>query len=402
MARELHERALTRRSPAARWGLAVLPLLLLAGIVALFLATGAGLDLEPVAPIEDIDIQRIQVVEDGFAVTIRNTGPEPVTVAQVAVDDAYWPYTMEPEGPLARLKSGIIRIPYHWVEGEPHEIMLVTQNSFVFREGVEAAALSPTPSARTFGSFTLIGLYVGLLPVALGMLWFPFLRRLSWKTMQLVLAGTVGLLAFLFVDAVLEVFEIGAEVPAAFQGVPLGLFALLLSFLALVAVGRRSETGNDAQPGARLRVAYLIALGIGLHNLGEGLAIGTAYAFGEVALGTFLVVGFIIHNVTEGVGIVAPLVRTSPTRPHFAGLALLAGLPAVFGTWIGGFTLSPTLAVLLFGLGAGAILQVVYEVSKLIFEERDEPGRGSPLTWTNLGGLTAGLAVMYLTALLVK
>jgi zinc transporter ZupT len=161
-------------------------------------------------------------------------------------------------------------------------------------------------------------------------------------------------------------------------------------------------------------VAVLIAFSIGLHNLGEGLAIGAAFALGEAALGSFLVIGFTLHNITEGIGIAAPLVpgkqgseeatsghRGGPTLVTFLGLALLAGSPAILGAWIGGFAFSPLLASLFLGMGVGAIWQVVVEVTSLLKGYAGREG-GSLYSWANVGGFLAGLAIMYSTALLVK
>jgi zinc transporter ZupT len=143
-------------------------------------------------------------------------------------------------------------------------------------------------------------------------------------------------------------------------------------------------------------------LGIGLHNLGEGLAIGAAFATGAAALGSFLVVGFTLHNITEGVGIAAPLLRGErPSLRTFLLLAILAGGPAILGTWIGGFAFNPFLATLFLSIGAGAILQVIWEVSKLLLREAQRTTQPA-LSWLNFGGLTAGILVMYLTAFLVK
>lgn len=174
------------------------------------------------------------------------------------------------------------------------------------------------------------------------------------------------------------------------------IFGALLSLGVLLATGRRAGQQTPR------RVAALIALGIGLHNLGEGLAIGAAFATGAAALGSFLVVGFTLHNITEGVGIVAPLTRGErPPARVFVLLALLAGAPAILGTWIGGLAFSPFLAAFFLSLGAGAILQVIWEVGKLLWRDAQREGR-SALTWLNFGGAVAGVLVMYLTAFLVK
>jgi zinc transporter ZupT len=201
-----------------------------------------------------------------------------------------------------------------------------------------------------------------------------------------------------------------------FQGIPLVLFAALLTWLVLQAVGSTRKKGSGKDPAQdRLYLATLIAIGIGLHNLGEGMAIGAAFAIGEAALGSFLVIGFTVHNITEGVGISATLlpVRAGPgegegsvggAQPgigRFVLLTLLAGAPAILGAWIGGFAFSPLLATIFLGIGVGAIWQVIVDVTRLLqgYAERE----GMPLaSWYNVGGFLLGLAFMYLTAFLVK
>ena len=141
----------------------------------------------------------------------------------------------------------------------------------------------------------------------------------------------------------------------------------------------------------------LIAVGIGLHNLGEGLAIGTAYTTGALALGAFLVVGFALHNTTEGLAIVAPIARAKPSLRRLALLGLIAGAPAVLGAWIGAAAFNTSVAAFLFGAGAGAIAQVIVQLAPTL---RDDEGR--TLHPRAVGGLLAGLALMFATGLLVS
>ena len=384
-----------RRAP--RWVLALLPLLLLAALVAGFLA------LDPLRafrgafpPLEELTVQRVTFPEPGaIRVEVINGGSDPVTIAQVTVDDAYWQYTIRPDHTLGRLDTATIDLAYPWVAGEPLPINLVTATGLTFLAEVDVAVESPDATGGTLLAYALLGIYVGVIPVALGMLWYPFLRRVDRKWLNAVLALTIGLLIFLFVDTVLEALELAGEAPGVFQGVPVVVFGALLSLGVLLAVGRR---GGEHSP---LRVAALIALGIGLHNLGEGLAIGAAFATGAAALGSFLVVGFTLHNITEGIGIVAPLTRQRPPLRAFGLLALLAGGPAILGTWIGGLAFSPLMAALFLSIGAGAILQVIWEVGRLLNRDAQRAG-GSALTWLNFGGLAAGILIMYGTAFLVK
>jgi ZIP family zinc transporter len=378
------------------WG--IIPLILLVIILYLISSLGTGIKDEPVAPIEVLNIQRIILTEEGFTVKVLNTGPEEVTIAQVVVNDAFWNADFSPSPTIERFGQTEIKIPYGWVEAEPYNIVLITTSGLLFSGEVPVAAMTPELDANRFLQYALIGFYVGIVPVGLGLLWFPFMRRFSEKGIQAVLALTVGLLFFLVIDTFQEGFELGAEAPGVFQGTGLVWFAALLSFLFLLAVDQANERKGHA---SGKRVAYKIAGGIGLHNLGEGLAIGAAFAAGKAALGTFLIIGFTLHNITEGVGIAAPLLKDRPTWRTFLALAVLAGGPAIIGTWTGGFVFNPTLAALFFGVGAGAILQVVYVISKMIVREANKSGSPA-VSWSNFTGLTLGILIMYATAILVN
>jgi ZIP family zinc transporter len=383
------------------WLFGIIPVLLLVVIVGAIAKFGTGIKEQQAAPIEVLNIERIVIEDDGFNVRVLNSGPKEVTIAQVVVDAAFWNAEFDPSPTLQRLESASIHIPYPWVEGDPHEIKLITSNGLIFTGGVNAAIKTPEADANRFLQYALIGFYVGIVPIGLGLLWYPFMRRFSARGIQVVLALTVGLLFFLVVDTLQEGLELGAEAPGVFQGTGLVWFGALLSLLFLLAVDQSGQRKmKQAQNQGKL-VAYKIAGGIGLHNLGEGLAIGAAFAAGEAALGTFLVIGFTLHNITEGVGIAAPLLKDRPTWKTFVSLACLAGAPAIAGIWAGGFLFNASLAALFFGIGAGAIVQVIYVISKMIIKEAREQQQPS-VSWTNLGGLTLGLLLMYVTALLVK
>ena len=387
---------------ASLWVSGLIPLVALALLLALL---AFGNPLAPfkanLPPVEKLIFERIRVTPTGFETTLVNDGPDPVTVAQVIVDDAYWHFTMTPSETVPRLGRATLSIPYHWVYAEPHIIRVLTNTGLTFQGEVPLATLTPTPGVREFISYGLLGVYVGIIPVVLGLLWFPVMRRMGRQWLGAILALTLGLLAFLLIDTLLEAFEVGSTLPGVFQGIPLALFAALLTWLILLALGsgRRSGGGDSSKRG--LYVATLIALGIGLHNLGEGLAIGTAFALGEAALGSFLVIGFTLHNITEGIGIAAPMTRSQPSLATFVRLALLAGAPAIVGAWLGGFAYSPVLATLFLGIGVGAIWQVIVEVGRLLLSYAEKENT-EVASWFNVGGFLAGLAIMYFTAFLVK
>jgi zinc transporter ZupT len=375
--------------------LGVGPLVLLVAVVALFLKAGPiGVFQQAFPPVEELTIERIVIPRVGLLeVHVVNGGPEAVTVAQVFVDEASWVHSIDGPRTIGRLESRRLAIPYPWVAGEPHTVTLVTSTGLTFSATVPVAVETPRADARYLSTFALLGIYAGVVPVMIGLLWLPFLRRVEQRWLDFFLALTIGLLVFLGVDALIESLETAALVSGAFQGQSLVLLGAIGTPLLLAAFGAlRPRSGGAHSP---LYVATLIALGIGLHNLGEGLAIGTSYATGEIALGTFLVVGFLLHNTTEGLGIVAPLGAERPGLWQLLGLGALAGVPTVIGAWIGGLSYSPVWTTLFFAIGAGAIAQVVIELAKLLRR------RGTTLSPLNVAGVLVGMLVMYLTGVVI-
>lgn len=368
-----------------------------AGLTLLVIALVAG---DPVGsfreppPIESVAVERT-VLRDGLIeLRVRNERPETVRIAQVLVNQAYWAHNIG-DRELGRLDATNVRIPYPWEEGTELTIGLVTSTGTVIDHVIEAAVETPDADAGTFTKLGLLGIYMGVVPVALGLAWLPALRRSGAGVVHAVLAATAGLLVFLAVDALKEGLDAAAATAAPLNGV--GLVALgtlstvaLLSAVETVAV-RRHGPGSLAGLG----LAYFLAVGIGVHNLGEGLAVGAAIATGEVALGSALLVGFAVHNVTEGIAIAAPLGEgRRPQLRHLAALTLVAGAPASLGAWSGGFAFTPAWAALAFGIAAGAVLQVLWVLGKHLLPETRRRGLAIH------SGFAAGLVVMYLSGLL--
>lgn len=372
----------------------LLPVLILAGLVAaLLVARPFDAMLAGAPPVEEIGVERVTFAPGAIELSLRADGSEPVRLAQVQVDGAYRAFTQQPAGPIERLGTARLTIPYPWMEGEPHAIRLVTATGVTFDTVVDVATQAPSFGLGTVAALTAVGLLLGVAPVGAGLLTFPALRTLGEGGTRFLLALTVGLLVFLLIDTLGEGLELAAGAIERLRTQTLVLVAMLVTTAVLLAVGRR---GGRAPEGIAL--AVFIALGIGLHNFGEGLAVGASLAAGAAALATFLVVGFTIHNVTEGIGIAAPLVGRRPPLLLFLALAALAGLPAVLGVFLGAQAVGPLWLAVAFGIGAGAILQVVIEVAALV--ARRDGGRGL-MSPQGLGGVAAGLGIMYLTALLV-
>jgi zinc transporter ZupT len=391
------ESGATRRLPA--WVLGLVPLaLIVAGLGAFAALGGPGLGERRGPPVEELSFERTKLVPGRIELTVRNDGPDAITIAQVIVNDAFASFTGA-DKPIGRLQTATVAIQQPWIEGEAYDVALLTSAGTTISHQIPIAVRTPSADIGFFGLMALLGIYVGVIPIALGMLWLPWIRRIPPSWMRFVMALTIGLLGFLAIDATLEGLDMASGGSQAFGGQALVFIGAAVAFLALTGVSawlrdrRRAHQAAGATPAA---LATLIAVGIGLHNLGEGLAIGTAYTTGALALGAFLVIGFALHNTTEGLAIVAPIARAKPSLQRLAALGMIAGAPAVLGAWIGAAAFNTSVAAFLFGAGAGAIVQVIVQLAPTL---RDDDGRR--LHPRAVGGLLTGLALMFATGLLV-
>ena len=433
---EIHRSSLEPRwfASAKIVAIALVPLVVLAAMIAFIFGPGQQF-LGAGRPLPEISIERIEFQEGGKIIAfIRNTGPIDVTVAQADVNDRIQQAAIEPSKELPRLAEAKVIIPFPWNEGESYEIGMTSSDGTRFSKGVEAAAPAPTPDIEQTAFFTVIGTYVGIIPVLAGLLWLPFIKRLSLRKYRFFLSLTAGLLVFLGIDALVESSEISAEsVAGVFNGQILIALVTILSFLALMyassKLGERSKdrTAQEEEVDKLssynsmhtsqgktldqqqhhlvikpLAIALMISIGIGLHNFGEGLAIGASVVFGKIALSTFLIVGFMLHNTTEGFAIVAPLAKTRATRivSKLIIMGLIAGAPTIIGTWIGGFIYSPVAAIIFLSIGAGAIFQVVFLIYQGMARTQDD--RGNMMSDASIiAGFAAGMLIMYVTGSMV-
>ncbi|MFQ6010978.1 MAG: ZIP family metal transporter [Nitrososphaerales archaeon] len=376
--------------------LAVIPIILVAALLFFVPPSLLGLFPESAVPVEDLSFERVILEPDSILIEVFNGGPSDILISQLLINDHLWGGYIEPDDTVPRFGRAKIIVPFTFVEAEPIHIMLISSNAIKFEYEIEAAVATPVIGTPQIGVLAMMGVYVGVIPVFLGLLWLPLLQRIAnhWKLFFLSL--TVGFLAFIGVDTILEGMENALEVSSTLQGPAILVFVTALTFLGLQYVGERGKVSQPSNEKGLMKLAYMVALGIGLHNVGEGLAIGSAYALGEVALGTFLVIGFTVHNLTEGIAIVSPISKRKVLIKDLILLGLLAGGPTIIGSIIGGFAFTALLATIFLAVAAGAVLQVVYEVGKLSLM-RDK-GWAQP---RNLIGLLIGLLIMYVTGLII-
>jgi zinc transporter, ZIP family len=405
---------------------AIIPFVVLTAMI-LFLFSPIGQSfLNSGVPMPEVTIEKIEFQEGRIVAFIRNTGPVDITIAQADINYRIHLAAIEPSRSLPRLTEAQVIIPFPWNPAEPYEVGITTSDGVRFSKNVEAAAQVLTPNVEQVLLFAIIGAYVGIIPIMIGLLWYPFIRRLNTNKYNFFLSLTAGLLVFLGIDAVLESNEIISEnVAAIFNGQVLIVMVVIVSFLVLLyasetltqRAAKKSVSANYSTSSLSssasttsqqqqelikpLAISLMIAIGIGLHNFGEGLAISAAVLLGKAALGTFLIVGFTLHNTTEGLAIVAPIAKSGKVMIRkLIVMGFIAGGPTIAGAWIGGFLYSPLAAVIFLSVGAGAIFQVVYSITSWI-SHTSSRNRKSLINASTIAGFAIGMLIMYTTGLLI-
>ena len=396
-------------------------------------------------PLPEIAVEKIEFRENPSQIIafIRNAGPTEITISQADVNDRIHAAAIEPSKTLSRLSEAKVIIPFFWNPAEPYEVGITTDDGTRFSKTIEAAALAPNPDSQQIVFFAVVGIYVGIIPVMIGLLWYPFIRSMSRNKYNFFLSLTAGLLVFLGIDALIESNEIAiVNVSPIFNSQMLIVIVTTISFIALLYASEKltqraikKSTSSAAETTSTytsysnssatnpsykrlqanqrqmqefakpLAISLMVAIGIGLHNFGEGLAIGAAVLLGEIALSTFLIIGFTLHNTTEGLAIVAPLAKSRKLMlRRLVLMGIIAGAPTIAGAWIGGFLYSPVATIIFLSIGAGAIFQVVYSIGSWVLRpnnDHDKNRRIISVDIFRIVGFAIGMIIMYATGLLV-
>lgn len=376
----------------------VIPFVFVILMIAYIFGPGSGL-LGLGVSLPELSIEKVDFKKSEIHVIVRNTGHFPVEIIMADVNDRIHPAAIEPDRFLNRYETALVRIPFEWNEAEPYTIGLTTDDGTRFERHIDAAAPALNLNFEFATFFAIIGTYVGIIPVMIGLLWLPFIKKISKSKYHFFLALTAGLLFFLGIDSIEEAFDVALEnLNGSFNTSLLIATTTVLSFLGLYYTSEKLTGKADSLKISKpVAIGLMIAIGIGLHNFGEGLAIGAAVGMGSIAFSTFLIVGFALHNTTEGLAIAAPMSRGKLMISKLIILGLIAGTPAIFGAWIGGFAYSPFSSVIFLSIGAGAIFQVIVIILKWIREEGDKNLSSAAL----VSGFAVGMLVMYLTSILV-
>src|SRR5215217_1218654 len=439
------ERGVIKRSHRKRTVVAAfIPLMVLAIMIFLLFSPTFQSFINSGISLPEVAIEKIEFRENPGQIIafIRNVGPTEITIAQADVNDRIHAAAIEPSKTLSRLSDAKVIIPFFWNPAEPYEVGITTDDGTRFSKTVEAAALAPNPDSQQIIFFAVIGIYVGIIPVMIGLLWYPFIKSMSRNKYNFVLSLTAGLLVFLGIDALIESNEIAiVNVSPIFNSQMLVVIVTTISFIALLYASEKltqrainkslsstemthsSYTDSTATSSTQIKsnvnqrqmqelvkplaISLMIAIGIGLHNFGEGLAIGAAVLLGEIALSTFLIIGFTLHNTTEGLAIVAPLAKSRKLMlRRLVLMGMIAGAPTIAGAWIGGFLYSPIATIIFLSIGAGAIFQVVYSIGSWVLRSVDNNNndKNKKIVTVNIftiAGFAIGMIIMYVTGLLV-
>ena len=427
---------------------AFIPFIVLAVMIFLLFSPTFQSFINSGIPLPDVAIEKIEFRENPSQIVafIRNVGPTEITIAQADVNDRIHAAAIEPSKTLSRLSDAKVIIPFFWNPAEPYEVGITTDDGTRFSKTIEAAALAPNPDSGQIIFFAVIGIYVGIIPVMIGLLWYPFIRSMSRNKYNFFLSLTAGLLVFLGIDALIESNELATDnVSSIFSGQMLIVIVTTISFIGLLYASEKltqraikksmstaavdpastyipysnstatTSSQTKSQVDQRemqelvrpLAISLMIAIGIGLHNFGEGLAIGAAVLLGEIALSTFLIIGFTLHNTTEGLAIVAPLAKSRKLMlRRLVLMGMIAGAPTIAGAWIGGFLYSPIATIIFLSIGAGAIFQVVYSIASWVLRpvdntDNDQNKKIVKVNLFTIAGFAIGMVIMYVTGLLV-
>src|ERR1044071_5425006 len=387
----------------------VIPFIVIGAMIVLLLNSSGILFQSSIKPLPEISIEKVEFSDNNMIVAyVRNTGASEISIAQADVNDRIYPAAIEPGRTLTRLEDAKVIIPFVWNSGEPYKIGITTDEGTRFDKLVKSAAAAPRPTVGQASTFALIGTYVGIIPVMMGLVWYPFIRRLSPNKYNFFLSLTAGLLVFLGIDALLESNEIAVNSLApAFNAQILIIMVAIVTLLTLLYVSKRltqralKRSKPDIDIEYKKRSSSTSEPDLGTKDAkSSSLSVQQRLLIRPIAISMMISIGIGLHNFGEGLAIVAPLAKSRRIPVvKLMIMGLIAGGPTILGAWIGGFLYSPIATVIFLSIGAGAIFQVVYSIGSWMYHTNGSKGLLNN-HWIIIG-FAFGMFVMYLTGLLV-
>ena len=318
---------------------------------------------------ESLRVEEILLEPGRIDLLVRNTGSGELTIAQVTINGAAW-LSLTLPGPIVEpgAEAAIRLDDYEWLAGKPYEIVIFTSRANAFPTYIASARATFQPTNANVNVIIWLGIVIGLLPVLLGLLWYPGLGQFGRQGglfLAMLSAVGLGLLGLKLVADIIEWLDAPFEIFG--QGGLLVLGGVGL-FVGLNFLGRYQEATGADQLGRQFLTAQRIALGVGLFSLGQGIILGGEIGQDLLAPGAWSVTGLLLVNLIKGLGIISPLPAAKVTGGSIGQLALMGivgGFPAILGVWFGVFYSAPLLTALLLGAGLGAVAAVVYQLIAL-------------------------------------
>ncbi|MEM7032645.1 MAG: hypothetical protein AAF629_24035 [Chloroflexota bacterium] len=376
------------------------PLIILGGLIAWLIISPPQLRLFSTAATEQLDIEQVILQPGRFELVVRNTGAESLSIAQVTINDAAWISLVLPKTTIDPLTRATIQLDdYEWIEGQTYQIIIYTTTANTFVVDIPDARVTPQLTQPNLLTLLLSGFLIGMLPLYVGLSWWPMLRQLYLPSWLIWVGVAIGLIFGRGVDLLPLVPHFVRHIGALYQAWGLVIIGLVF---ALGMLYRRASQGGDDTSQDRFLQAYRVVIALGLLGFGEGLILGQVMGSQVSAAPLWLqsplwIVGLLILNASKGLILALILSDLRPMWVQWILFGFIAGFPLMLGIVLGAFPMAMPLLILLTGAAIGAFIWVNVELLWLARTESDN----APYWGQIAVGVTIGLILTWLVNLAV-